>query len=103
VSGKSVLIRKVFPLADSSRLLVHLGSYQWDFSTYGPVAIALGRARLRCRYVACGNQSGEPVLELCLEDPRYSSVGEVDGLLRSFEGPLYLVRDEERDEIGDTA
>lgn len=57
-------IKAMFPLSDQNKLIVHLDGFDWDFETFGPVTLVIGRERIRFNYTASGNQEGVPFVVL---------------------------------------
>jgi len=70
-------VENIFAIKDQDRLLVHLATFNWDFSRFGPVFLVVGESRIKCKYTAFGNHQCSPVLTLCLDDSEFSNVSEV--------------------------
>ena len=87
-----MLIKELFLIKDKQRLIAYLESFDWDFAHYGPVILRIGHLDVICRYTACGNQKNTPVIELKLEDSRYSNVDQVEKIYSKFKGSVHIVR-----------
>jgi hypothetical protein len=86
-------VDKIFSLADRRRLIVHIHSFDWDFSDFGPVLLQLGKVLIPCDYVASGNSNGVPALELIPRMPCQYSVDEISRMAGRAGGPITLARD----------
>jgi hypothetical protein len=87
-----MMIKAVFAIRDKKRLIAHLGSFEWEFDKYGPVVLQFGEEQIQCRYTACGNQNNEAVVELKLEDSRFTDIGQIEQLFNEFNGNVHIIR-----------
>ncbi len=72
-----VEITAIFPVDSGKSVFVHLSTFEWDFTAYGPVILCLDSEQVHMQYVACGNQEDEAILKLRLVDDRYENTLEV--------------------------
>ena len=81
-----MIVDKVLSLSDRQRLIVHIHSFDWEFSNYGPVVLQFGDASVHCRYVASGVEHDQPVLELIPQDSCRYTVETISQMITEFGG-----------------
>jgi uncharacterized protein involved in tellurium resistance len=85
-----MLIKKIFAVSDDSKLMVHLNSFDWNFTAFGLVVLEIGEKKFKCRYLAFGNINDEPVIQLELEDSS-CKVSEIEELFKQFQEAKLLI------------
>lgn len=93
-TGRTGVVRvsAVFPLTDKQWLLAHLSSFEWDFSSYGPVYLCLNDKKVLMRYIGFGNHNGIPVVTLVPADENFPTVQDVLRVLGESPHQMYLKR-----------
>jgi len=87
-----MIVKELFAIKDRQKLMVHLSSFEWDFTKFGSVNLQIGNHEIHCRYTACGNQKDIAVVELVIDDNRYDDVKQIERLFSELDGDAYLVR-----------
>lgn len=87
-----IQICAIFPIKERQWLLVHLESFEWDFTSFGEVNVSFPDEKIRMRYIGWGNHEGIPVVTLKPIDSNSQRVQEIAQRYSDCSGTVYLER-----------
>jgi len=59
-----VEVKKMFFIKDLEQIIVHLNTFDWEFSNFGNVILNISDKNINMVYMGCVNNNGEPAMIL---------------------------------------